>query len=90
MQEVDLFYRRGKGKADGATAPAVAAKASRKRILSSELGSAPHVIFLGLAFMADMRLTIDTDAQRLGVEHLVASSYEPVVFGGPPNPTRMV
>ena len=94
--EVDTFYQRGKGKVAGAAGAAGAAaeakaarKRLRKRVPSAELGSAPHVLFLGLAFMADMRLTIDTDAQRLSAEHLVPSNFEPVVFGGPPNPTRV-
>ena len=80
----------GAAGAAGAAAEAKAArKRLRKRVPSAELGSAPHVLFLGLAFMADMRLTIDTDAQRLSAEHLVPSNFEPVVFGGPPNPTRV-
>lgn len=44
--------------------------------VDSDLGREPHVLFLGLAFMEDLRLTIDTDAQRLAVER--------------PQPTRML
>lgn len=47
------------------------------QLVESELGSAPHVLFLGLAFMADMRLTIDMDAQRLSALRLMPPRGDP-------------
>jgi len=62
------------------------AESAARRAASRALGASPHVLFLGLAFMADMRLTIDTDAQRLSAEHLVATRFD----ASGPSPVRMI
>lgn len=57
FEEADVFYRRR-----------TARQPAYLQAASSELGRAPHVLFLGLAFMSDLRLKIDIDTQRLSAE----------------------
>ena len=49
--------------ARGSARRAVATAPTRGRV--GALGSAPHVLFLGLAFLSEMQLTIDTDTSRM-------------------------
>ncbi|KAL1528579.1 hypothetical protein AB1Y20_009920 [Prymnesium parvum] len=64
-RERDTIYRRRASR-----------QVTEARVVDRELGSAPHVLFLGLAFMSNLRLTIDIDAQRLSAESVVPSRFD--------------